>query len=161
VDQDTYYSLTMRTETFASLARRWIWVGPLLIVLFAGCRNSKPQVLPPAFTDVNPTVKPSFQTITNQAEVLMVRPSTELFTLGPGDRIDIEIIGKVTSQVSTFVGPDGKIYYNLLPGLDVWGLTLEQTRELLQRELGKYISSPEIAVTLREVASRHVWLLGR
>src|SRR6267378_1419652 len=62
---------------------------------------------------------------------------------------------------ATVVGPDGKIYFNLLPGLDVWGLTLAQTRELLEKELGKYLSQPQIGVALRSVASQHVWLLGR
>jgi protein involved in polysaccharide export with SLBB domain len=152
----------MTTQTFSTIiARRSIWVGSVVIALLVGCSKPKPQTLPAAFTDLDPSVKPAFQAITNQAEVLAVRPSSDLFTLGPGDRIDIEIIGKPGSQAGTFVGPDGKIYYNLLPGLDVWGLTLEQTRELLQRELGKYITSPEVAITLREVASRHVWLLGR
>ena len=40
-------------------------------------------------------------------------------------------------------------------------MTLGQTRDLLQRELSKYMSTPEVAVMLRGVASRHVWLLGR
>jgi len=133
----------------------------LVATLLAGCAKPNKELSPASFSDLNPAAKPAFQTITNQAEVLAVRLPDALFTLGPGDRIDIETIGKPNSQTSTFVAPDGKIYYNLLPGLDVWGLTLEQTRDLLQRELGKYITSPEVAITLREVASRHVWLLGR
>jgi protein involved in polysaccharide export with SLBB domain len=32
---------------------------------------------------------------------------------------------------------------------------------MLEKELGKYLSTPQVAVTLREVASRHIWLLGR
>jgi polysaccharide export outer membrane protein len=149
------------TRSLFYFSKRMIWIAPAAAALLAGCTKPKPQSSPAAFTELSPTARPNFQTITNQAEVLSVRPASELFTLGPGDRIDIEIIGKAGSQTGTFVGPDGKIYYNLLPGLDVWGLTLEQTRELLQRELGKYITSPEVAITLREVSSRHIWLLGR
>src|SRR5580765_4444669 len=136
----------MITLSFSTIARRWIWAGPVLLMLVAGCSQPKKQATLAAYTDLNPSVTPSFQAITNQAEMLAVRPSSELFTLGPGDRIEIEIIGKPDATTGTFVGPDGKIYFNLLPGLDVWGLTLEQTREILQRELGKYISTPEIAV---------------
>ena len=40
----------------------------------------------------------------------------------------IEPIATVT------VGPDGKIYYYLLPGVDVWGLTLPEARDRLERE---------------------------
>jgi protein involved in polysaccharide export with SLBB domain len=59
------------------------------------------------------------------------------------------------------VGPDGRIYFNLLSGLDVWGLTLSQTKALLERELGKYVSSATVSMTLQTVASKHVWVLGR
>ena len=65
------------------------------------------------------------------------------------------------SRATTSVGPDGKIYFHLLPGLDVWGLTLAQTKSLLERELAKYMSGPQVAVALRTVGSKYVWLLGR
>ncbi len=99
--------------------------------------------------------------MTNPVEAVTPRRVDDLFTLGPGDRVEIEILGNLTSRAITFVGPDGRIYYNLLPGQDVWGLTLGQTRDLLERELGKYLGSPQVVVTLREVSSRHIWLLGR
>jgi len=91
----------------------------------------------------------------------LLRPESAPFTLGPGDALDLEIVGSPTSRMSTRVGPDGKIYYNLLPGLDVWGLTLAQTRELLEKEMGKYLTQPKISVNLRTVGSKYVWLLGR
>ena len=91
----------------------------------------------------------------------MLRPESSPFTLGPGDSLDIEIVGTPPSRAVTRVGPDGKIYYNLLPGLDVWGLTLDQTRELLEKELGKYLTQPKVGVNLRTVGSKYVWLLGR
>jgi protein involved in polysaccharide export with SLBB domain len=59
------------------------------------------------------------------------------------------------------VGLDGKIYFNVLSGVDVWGLSLEQTRMRLEQELAKYFSQPQVSVTLRTVASKHVWVLGR
>jgi polysaccharide biosynthesis/export protein len=91
----------------------------------------------------------------------LLRPEASPFTLGPGDALDLEIVGTATSRMATRVGPDGKIYYNLLPGLDVWGLTLAQTRELLEKEMGKYLTQPKISVNLRTVGSKYVWLLGR
>jgi polysaccharide biosynthesis/export protein len=98
---------------------------------------------------------------TNQLHPELLRPSDAPFTLGPGDRVEIELLGTANSRAVTGVGPDGKIYYYLLPGLDVWGLTLTQTRDLMQKELAKYVTEPQVTVTLREVASKRVWLLGR
>ena len=99
--------------------------------------------------------------VTNEVHPELLRPSDAPFTLGPGDRVEIELLGTANSRAVTSVGPDGKIYYYLLPGMDVWGLTLAQTRDLLQKELAKYVTEPQLTVTLREVASKHVWLLGR
>ena len=59
------------------------------------------------------------------------------------------------------VGPDGKIYFDLLPGLPVWGLTLSQTCDQLNRELARFYKNPRTSVALREVRSRRVWVLGR
>jgi protein involved in polysaccharide export with SLBB domain len=59
------------------------------------------------------------------------------------------------------VGPDGRIYYTLLPGLSVWGLTLTETKELLEKEMNRFTRvKPELAVTLRTVGSKRVWILG-
>jgi polysaccharide export outer membrane protein len=100
--------------------------------------------------------------VTNQIAPGWLRPSTNLFTLGPGDRLDIEIMDDPTTRSTVLVGPDGRVYYYLLPGLDVWGLTLAQAKTRLEHELTKYIrSEPRLAVALHTVESKRVWLLGQ
>jgi polysaccharide biosynthesis/export protein len=60
------------------------------------------------------------------------------------------------------VGPDGKIYFYVLPGLDVWGLSLAETQALLAREMQKFVrEKPPLALTLRSVESQRIWVLGR
>ncbi|HEY0455623.1 MAG TPA: polysaccharide biosynthesis/export family protein, partial [Verrucomicrobiae bacterium] len=99
---------------------------------------------------------------TNGVPTELLRAPTNLFTLGPGDRLEIELLDDPTSRALTTVGPDGKLYFHLLPGLDVWGLTLAETKALIEKELAKYIKdSVQISVTLRSVESKRVWLLGR
>jgi protein involved in polysaccharide export with SLBB domain len=88
-------------------------------------------------------------------------PSSEPFRLGPGDVIDIELLGAGDGPQRTFVGPDGKIYFHLLSGQQVWGLTLAETQRLLESGLTQFINRPRIGITLREVHSRRVWVLGR
>jgi polysaccharide export outer membrane protein len=86
---------------------------------------------------------------------------TNFYTLGPGDKIEIEILNEPTSRAMTTVGPDGKIYYHLLPGLDVWGLTLAQAHDKIQEALAKYVVSPQVGVQLRGIDSKRIWMLGR
>jgi protein involved in polysaccharide export with SLBB domain len=132
----------------------------LLLAWLTGCATSGGNVasstaFAPLYTNLA-TVK-----LDNPLSPELLRPEANPFTLGPGDSLDLEIVGNPTSRMNTRVGPDGKIYYNLLPGLDVWGLTLAQTRELLEKEMGKYLTQPKVSVNLRTVGSKFVWLLGR
>jgi polysaccharide export outer membrane protein len=88
-------------------------------------------------------------------------PSTE-FTLGPGDRLAIDVGGQPDSRAETVVGPDGKIYYEMLAGIDVWGQTLAQARGALEGALKEYYrGDPHVNLTLLEVGSKNVWILGR
>src|SRR5215470_1695991 len=131
---------------------------------FSAVPNTTPE--PKNFAPLGNPATPAVTNVTGQTVKTpltpeMLRPTTIPFTLGPGDTIEIEIIGIANSRAITPVGLDGKIYYNLLSGLDVWGLTLDQTRELLENQLAKYVPQPQVGLTLRVVGSKHVWVLGR
>ncbi len=136
---------------------------PLLIVslvtLLAGCvsPHAKPAGLHPAAPVL--AVGPATP---GQLKPEWLRPSMKPFTLGPGDRVEIEIVGDASSRAVTLVAPDGRIFYHVLPGIDVWGLTPAEVRTAVERELSKlYREPPRVTVTLREVGSKRVWLLGR
>lgn len=136
-------------------------VGIALIVL-TGCQvpshSSAPRFNPRATgvfsnsaegLNVNRTVDPA-----------LLKPDQELFTIGPGDQLQVEILGRPLSRVDVTVGPDGKIYFDLLPGMDVWGMTVAQTKRLLEKELDNYITGSQVSITLRAVGSKHIWMLG-
>jgi protein involved in polysaccharide export with SLBB domain len=97
----------------------------------------------------------------NQIDPHWLSPSQEPYRLGPGDQIDIELLRGNEESHSTFVGPDGRIYFHLLPGLQVWGLTLAAVKDLLETELAQFVRQPQVAVILRGVQSKRVWVLGR
>jgi polysaccharide export outer membrane protein len=98
--------------------------------------------------------------LSRQLDPNLLQPKRDLFTLGPGDRIQVEIIGQPTSSTDVTVGPDGKIYYDLLPGTDVWGLTIGQTKRLLETGLDKFTAGAQVSITLRAVGSKYLWMLG-
>src|SRR5512146_1640891 len=108
------------------------WLACLLVVgaaaLLTACGPYEPGFTSkwPGVTDSQAELKPVV--FTNGIRPDWLRTPTNLFTLGPGDKLDIEYLGETNTTITTTVGPDGKIYFNLLPGLDVWGLTLAQTK---------------------------------
>lgn len=134
-----------------------------LAALFSGCesfrlptaREAAPAAPVPAFAVVQPAP-------TEPLDPALLQPAATAFRLGPGDQLDIEVMGDLSTRSSVTVGPDGKIYYYMLPGLDVWGMTLPEARSRLGDELKKYIrEKPVVSLTLRVVASQRVWVLGR
>jgi protein involved in polysaccharide export with SLBB domain len=129
-----------------------------LAVFIAGC-SSTPQG---NFSALPTTQQFVAVGLSNRLQAEWLKPTTNLFTLGPGDRLDIELIGETNSLTETVVCPDGKIYFNVLQGLDVWGLTLGETRVLLEQKLAEQIrSGPKVSVDLRAVESKRIWVLGR
>jgi protein involved in polysaccharide export with SLBB domain len=133
------------------------------LLFLSGCET--PTQLPmaregtPAQAPVTAEVAPVEQ---QALDASLLKPSDSAFKLGPGDKLDIEVMGDAGTRSTVTVGPDGRIYYNILPGLDVWGLTLPEARGRLEDEMRKYVrEKPVIAVSLREVASQQVWVLGR
>lgn len=140
---------------------RWKFLAGLLTgaffsVLMAGCatrHSAKPAAL-------NAPTVPVAEV--GARDPALLRPPAEPFTLGPGDRLEIEVLGDVATRSRLVVGPDGKIYFYVLPGLDVWGLSLADTQALLSRELKNFVREPQpIAITLRAVESQRIWVLGR
>ena len=130
------------------------------LVCLSGCASAplpvaRPGIPEPVTADLN--VLPELG-----LDPAMLRPSESVFHLGPGDTFEIEVMGDITSRTTVTVGPDGKIYYNILPGLDVWGLTLAEARDHLGDELKKFVRErPVVTLALRTVASKQVWVLGR
>lgn len=131
------------------------------MALAVGCASRQPTFAPLPAGSSPPATGVETARLADQSNTDLLKPDNKPFTLGPGDALEVEILGTLASRASVTVGLDGKIYYQLLQGLDVWGLTLAQTRDLLERELGKYLNAPQVDVNLRSVGSRHVWLLGR
>jgi polysaccharide export outer membrane protein len=138
-------------------SRKLLLAGPLglALILLGGCRSftaHKPIPATPVAVEEN----------RGSIDAAWLKPSTAEFTLGPGDRLAIEVGGEPASRVETVVGPDGKVYYEMLPGIDVWGQTLGQARASLDVALKDYYrNDPHVNITILEVGSKRVWVLGR
>lgn len=127
--------------------------------LMAGCKTNGSKFSSIPAEKPHPPLKSV--TVTNSIGPELLQPGTSAFTLGPGDRIDVEIIGKPETKTTVTVGPDGKIYYYLLDGLDVWGSSLADLKSKLEHGLERYLTEPQVSLTLREVGSQSVWIMGR
>lgn len=98
---------------------------------------------------------------TNRLSTDWLAAPTNSFLLGPGDRVEIEILSDTNSRAIATVAPDGRLYYSLLPGVDVWGLNLIEASQKLERDLAQYFNQPQVSMQLRGIESSRVWMLGR
>ena len=116
-------------------------------------RAGKPSgAIDPAFADTKKEQAPMAE---------MLKEPADAYKLGPGDKLDIEILGETGSRAETFVTPDGKLYFNLLDGMDVGGKTTAQVQAEMETKLAKYYQNPQASVNLVEAVSQRVWVLGR
>jgi polysaccharide export outer membrane protein len=142
-----------------------VWIsGSLLAALIfsAGCSSTKWEkpnsVFRPPSEGTNQT---ETMVLTNKLDRRLIEAPTNLFTLGPGDRLELELIGDPASKTTTVVAPDGKVYFSLLPGVDVWGLTLTDAKLKIENTFTNFVrEQPRLSMTLRGVESKRVWLLG-
>jgi protein involved in polysaccharide export with SLBB domain len=137
-------------------------MAAMLCLALAGCQSqpARPAPAPEPQREVTSIV--AAYAVTNRIDPAWLQPPEQPFTLGPGDRVEIQMTGEAASKEVTVVGPDGKLYFDLLPGMDVWGLTLAQTQTSIETQYMQFVRErPRVSVILREVASRHVWVLGR
>jgi polysaccharide biosynthesis/export protein len=143
----------------------------ILLGLLAACQSPQAPRFDPRASKASTNAALTSLAGTNRLNSDWLTLPNDPFTLGPGDRLEIEIfddpagprnVRDPLTRATTVVGPDGKIYFYLLPGVDVWGLTLAEAKASIERELAKLDKSgPQVGITLRAVESRRIWLLGR
>src|SRR5688572_33264311 len=132
-------------------------------MLLTGCYMAKRGERFDARNSSNATILTNLSIVdtTNRVRQEWLQPPTNFFTLGPGDKLEVEILGDPASRALATVGPDGRLYYYLLPGVDVWGLTLDQAKERIEFGLRDFLTDPKVAIQLRSIDSTRVWIMGR
>ena len=71
----------------------------------------------------------------------------DTYILGPGDRLEIELLDLPELSGSFSIGPDGILYLPRLRALQVEGLTIEELRLFLTEQFSPYVIQPEVFIT--------------
>ena len=159
-------------DSCRDLARWSVLAAVAFAMLLVGCKSDQPAAIhfdARAEAGASPGTNAPAGAATNLVAVTsgdrldpaMLEPPTDAYRVGPGDVLDIEVLGEGDGPTPVLVGPDGRIYFHLLAGLQVWGLTLPELKGLLERELGALYRAPQVAVMLRGIHNQRVWVLGR
>jgi protein involved in polysaccharide export with SLBB domain len=82
------------------------------------------------------------------------------YVIGPGDEIRIGVWGAVEYQWQVAVDRDGTINVPKLGALGVAGLSFEQLKDLLHREVSKYYTGFEMNVSMGALRTVQVYVVG-
>lgn len=148
-----------RMRGWAILPVIWLVVG----VLASGCRQVPDPTFDARATAGGPAAQVEFERLQAPAglDPSWLEPSREPYRLGIGDILEIEITGVPGTRAETFIMPDGRLYFDLAGGVKADGLTIAELSQVLRAALQHDYANPQVNVTLREVRSRRVWVLGR
>ena len=87
-------------------------------------------------------------------------PISSDYVIGPGDVLQITVWKNDTLSRALPVRPDGKISMPLLHDVQAAGLSAMQLRDKIATALGEFMPNPEVAVSVSEVRSMRVSILG-
>lgn len=87
-------------------------------------------------------------------------PAITDYVIGPEDLLQITVWKNESLSRELAVRPDGKISMPLLHDIQAAGLTPMQLQEKLSTALGEFMPNPEVSVTVTEVRSYRISVLG-
>jgi polysaccharide export outer membrane protein len=82
------------------------------------------------------------------------------YVIGVADVLRIDVWKSPDLTVSVPVRPDGKISMPLVDNVQADGLTTAELKELLTRELAEYVANPDVTVTVLQINSKRVNVIG-
>lgn len=83
------------------------------------------------------------------------------YVVGPGDILEVTVIGQDDVSRSTTVQPDGRFTMPLLGDIEVAGKTVSEIQHLITEALSKdFLVNPRVEVRVREYASQFALVLG-
>jgi polysaccharide export outer membrane protein len=82
------------------------------------------------------------------------------YVIGPSDVLNIDVWKDTELSVTIPVRPDGKISLPLVNDVEASGMTPMALTALLTEKLKKYFADPRVAVIVKEINSKRIYILG-
>lgn len=87
-------------------------------------------------------------------------PVGENYIIGPGDSINITLWGSINSRQELAVDRNGEIVIPRIGAVQVWGLSYEKTKEVIEKAVSRYYKNFEINITLGKLRTIQVFIVG-
>ena len=112
-------------------------------------------------TDTAKATMPAPEAATGAAAAKIPESAASQFTLGPADVVHVNVWKNTELSQTVTVGPDGFISLPLLNDIHVAGMTANELAQVLNAKLNNYIMNPQVTVSVVDIRSRQVYVLGQ
>lgn len=85
---------------------------------------------------------------------------TRPYTLGNEDVVQVTVRNQPEFSGQFVIGPDGKIQYTFVGDIETAGLTKEQLKERIIKELDRFVKLPEVSIAIAAYRSKNIYVLG-
>lgn len=89
------------------------------------------------------------------------RKAPEIYLIGPGDMLAINVWKEAELTKSMPVRPDGRISLPLIGDIQAAGLTAAQLQQAILKRLSVYMSNPQVNVIVQQIRSRSFNVVGK
>ncbi len=101
-----------------------------------------------------------YTVLNSVADIMQSLHGEEGFLIGHGDRLRIDVWGQEELDSDVIVQPDGKISLPLVKEVIAAGLTVDALRQELDKRYREFIREPTVSVTVSEINSLKIYVLG-
>jgi len=84
----------------------------------------------------------------------------ESYLVGPGDTVKVQVFGKENSDDEVIVARNGKVVLPQLGAFSVAGMTFSEMKRFLANEIKNKVLGVDVVITLTELRSLRVFVLG-
>ncbi len=82
------------------------------------------------------------------------------YILGPGDKVTVNLYGRETKEIESFISREGNFFLPPLGPISLSGLTFSEARELVKERVEGELLGTKASLTLNDVRSINIYLLG-
>jgi len=82
------------------------------------------------------------------------------YVIGPGDRFNISLWGRIEGSYQVEVNRNGEITLPKVGAIKVWGLTLSELKKTIHDQLSRYYSGFQMNITMGKLRTIRVFIVG-
>jgi polysaccharide export outer membrane protein len=88
-------------------------------------------------------------------------PAGEEYTIGDGDEIEIQVVGRPELSGSHLVGPDGRITLPITGSFEIRNMSREEAARKVEASFERYYTSLDVIVRVSKYGSNRILVLGQ